>query len=120
MIRRTLDACEAMKRSYEIILVDDGSVDKSASMIEEASLKYPHKIIGVILTTNFGQHAAVTAGLAQSRGKYVVTLDADLQNPPEEIHKLVENWRKAMMSSAQSAKTGRTPSSANLRPRQST
>ena len=71
MIRRTLDACEAMKRSYEIILVDDGSVDKSASMIEEASLKYPHKIIGV-------------------------------------------------MSSAQSAKTGRTPSSANLRPRQST
>ena len=85
MIRRTLDACEAMKRSYEIILVDDGSVDKSASMIEEASLKYPHKIIGVILTTNFGQHAAVTAGLAQSRGKYVVTLDADLQNPPEEI-----------------------------------
>ena len=90
MIRRTLDACEAMKRSYEIILVDDGSVDKSASMIEEASLKYPHKIIGVILTTNFGQHAAVTAGLAQSRGKYVVTLDADLQNPPEEIHKLVE------------------------------
>ena len=44
----------------------------------------------MILTTNFGQHAAVTAGLAQSRGKYVVTLDADLQNPPEEIHKLVE------------------------------
>ena len=90
MIRRTLAACEAMKRSWEIILVDDGSTDRSVSLIEEASRNHPGKIIGVILTTNFGQHAAVTAGLAQSRGKYVVTLDADLQNPPEEIHKLVE------------------------------
>ena len=90
MIRRTLAACEEMKRSYEIILVDDGSMDQSVSMIEEASRNHPGKVIGVILTTNFGQHAAVTAGLAQSRGKYIVTLDADLQNPPEEIHKLVE------------------------------
>ncbi len=90
MIRRTLAACEAMKRSWEIILVDDGSTDRSVSLIEEASRNHPGRIIGVILTTNFGQHAAVTAGLAQSRGKYVVTLDADLQNPPEEIHKLVE------------------------------
>ena len=90
MIRRTLAACEAMKRSWEIILVDDGSTDRSVSLIEEASRNHPGRIIGVILTTNFGQHAAVTAGLAHSRGKYVVTLDADLQNPPEEIHKLVE------------------------------
>ena len=90
MIRRTLAACEAMKRSWEIILVDDGSTDRSVSLIEEASRNHPGRIIGVILTTNFGQHAAVTSGLAQSRGKDVVTLDADLQNPPEEIHKLVE------------------------------
>ena len=61
MIRRTLAACEEMKRSYEIILVDDGSMDQSVSMIEEASRNHPGKVIGVILTTNFGQHAAVTA-----------------------------------------------------------
>ena len=90
MIRRTLAACEAMKRSWEIILVDDGSTDRSVSLIEEASRNHPGKIIGVILTTNFGQHAAVTAGLAQSR--------------------------KAMTLSAPSGKTEKTPSSASLPP----
>lgn len=94
LIRRTLAACDPMDISYEMILVDDGSADNSAQMIREAAEKNGEKVVGVFLTTNFGQHAAVTAGLRTSVGKYIITLDADLQNPPEEIPKLVEKLRE--------------------------
>ena len=94
LIRRTLAACDPMGISYEMILVDDGSADNSAQMIREAAEKNGGKVVGVFLTTNFGQHAAVTAGLRTSVGKYIITLDADLQNPPEEIPKLVEKLRE--------------------------
>lgn len=94
LIRRCLAACDPLDMPYEIILVDDGSADSSAVMIREAAKKHDGKIVGVFLTTNFGQHAAVTAGLQTSVGKYIVTLDADLQNPPEEIPKLVEKLRE--------------------------
>lgn len=94
LIRRCLAACDPLDMPYEIILVDDGSADSSAVMIREAAEKHDGKIVGVFLTTNFGQHAAVTAGLQTSVGKYIVTLDADLQNPPEEIPKLVEKLRE--------------------------
>ena len=94
LIRRTLAACDPMGISYEMILVDDGSADNSAQMIREAAEKNGGKVVGIFLTTNFGQHAAVTAGLQTSVGKYVITLDADLQNPPEEIPKLVEKLRE--------------------------
>lgn len=90
LLSRSIPALDKLGRSYELILVDDGSRDKSAEMIQQAVKDYPGKVVGVILTTNFGQHAAVTAGLSKSRGKYIVTLDADLQNPPEEIHKIVD------------------------------
>lgn len=90
LLRRTLAVCHQMKPSCEIILVDDGSEDSSMEMILAAAEEHPGEIVGVILSTNFGQHAAVTAGLEVSQGKYVVTMDADLQNPPEEIPKLVE------------------------------
>lgn len=94
LIRRCLAACDPLHIPYEIILVDDGSADSSANMIREAAEKHDGKIVGVFLTTNFGQHAAVTAGLQTSVGKYIITLDADLQNPPEEIPKLVEKLRE--------------------------
>ena len=93
LIARTTAACDLLDCTTEIILVDDGSSDRSMDMIIEASQSDP-RIVGVILTSNFGQHAAVTAGLQTSRGKYVVTLDADLQNPPEEIYKLLEKLRE--------------------------
>lgn len=94
LLRRTLAACDDLNTSYELILVDDGSADKSCEMIKAAAAEHPDKIVGVILSANFGQHAAVTAGLQTSRGKYIVTMDADLQNPPEEIHKLLEKMRE--------------------------
>ncbi|MDN3513776.1 MAG: glycosyltransferase [Candidatus Brocadia sp.] len=89
LISRCLAACSQMKRPFEVILVDDGSRDKSASMISEAGARHGGKIVGVLLNRNYGQHSAVMAGFSESRGEIVVTLDADLQNPPEEIPRLV-------------------------------
>lgn len=93
LLRRTTEVCRSLGTPCEIILVDDGSRDASMNMIIEAAKTNPF-VVGVILSANFGQHAAVTAGLKTSRGKYVVTLDADLQNPPEEIPKILEKLRE--------------------------
>jgi undecaprenyl-phosphate 4-deoxy-4-formamido-L-arabinose transferase len=89
LIRRCLAACVATKLTFELVLVDDGSSDQSRQLIEAGSTNHPDQVIGVLLNRNYGQHAAVTAGFAHCRGEIVVTLDADLQNPPEEIPRLV-------------------------------
>lgn len=86
-VERTLDGTG---RTWELLLVDDGSRDRSRAMIEAAARRRPGTIVGVLLNRNYGQHAAVMAGFRQSRGAIVVTLDADLQNPPEEIPTLLE------------------------------
>lgn len=75
--------------NYEIIFVDDGSMDNSFPIIEEVCHDDNH-VRGIQLTRNFGQHPALTAGFSAASGEVVITLDADLQNPPEEIPKLVE------------------------------
>ncbi len=90
LIRRCLDVCVKMGEFFEMILVDDGSADSSPEKITEAAEQHRGQVVGVLLNRNYGQHAAVMAGFAESRGDVVVTLDADLQNPPEEIPKLVE------------------------------
>lgn len=90
LIIRCLETCTAMQKTFEIILVDDGSSDDSPRIIKAAAAGNNGKVTGVFLNRNYGQHAAVMAGFAQSRGDIVITLDADLQNPPEEIPKLVE------------------------------
>jgi undecaprenyl-phosphate 4-deoxy-4-formamido-L-arabinose transferase len=90
LIRRCTESCHGMERPFEIILVDDGSRDSSPDIITKAAEQSNGNIIGILLNRNYGQHAAVIAGLAESRGNIIVTLDADLQNPPEEISKLVE------------------------------
>jgi undecaprenyl-phosphate 4-deoxy-4-formamido-L-arabinose transferase len=88
LLRRTTAACESLGKTYEIILVDDGSTDKSADILLNAAEKADGRIVAVLLNRNYGQHAAVLAGLSQSDGDLVITMDADLQNPPEEIPKL--------------------------------
>ena len=90
LVSRCVAACEKMTDSFELILVDDGSTDSSARRIAEAAERYPGLVTGVLLNRNYGQHAAVMAGFDQAQGDTVVTLDADLQNPPEEIPRVVE------------------------------
>ena len=93
-IRRCTESCDGMERPYELILVDDGSRDSSADIIIKAAEQNDGNIVGVLLNRNYGQHAAVMAGFAESCGDIIVTLDADLQNPPEEVPKLLEHIRR--------------------------
>lgn len=86
--QRVSKTLEGMGRSYEVWYVDDGSGDKSLELLHGIAREDPR--VGVIeLTRNFGQHAAVLAGFAAARADIVITLDGDLQNPPEEIPRLV-------------------------------
>jgi len=90
LVTRCVAACEKSTESFELILVDDGSIDSSAQRITAETERYPGIVTGVLLNRNYGQHAAVMAGFYQARGDTVVTLDADLQNPPEEIPRLLQ------------------------------
>ena len=87
-IPRVVAACEGMGKTWEFVLVNDGSRDRSLEILKEASASNPRLVV-VDFNRNYGQHAAIFAGFEQSRGEIIVTLDADLQNPPEEIPKLV-------------------------------
>jgi undecaprenyl-phosphate 4-deoxy-4-formamido-L-arabinose transferase len=78
---------------YEIILVNDGSRDHSQEILDGLHESYPQVCI-IKLSRNFGQHNATLAGLAHARGEIIVTLDQDLQHPPEEIGKLVDRLRE--------------------------
>jgi undecaprenyl-phosphate 4-deoxy-4-formamido-L-arabinose transferase len=89
LFSRLYVALDKLAVSYEIVFVNDGSKDRSAALLREQFQRRPENTRVVLFHANFGQHSAVMAGLAYARGDYVVTLDADLQNPPEEIGKLV-------------------------------
>ncbi|MCK4982447.1 MAG: glycosyltransferase [Victivallaceae bacterium] len=89
LIDRTLKACKETKMKFEIILIDDGSEDGTVEILQAASKKHDDIIISCILNRNYGQHNAIMAGFSIARGDLVVTIDADLQNPPEEIPRLV-------------------------------
>ena len=89
LFARLYPTLDALKVSYEIVFVNDGSRDRSVALLREQFSLRPQHTRVVLFHANFGQHSAVMAGLAYARGEYVVTLDADLQNPPEEIGKLV-------------------------------
>jgi len=88
LLQRLKTSLVAIGRSYEVLFVNDGSRDRSLQILKEASAADPCLKI-VDFNRNYGQHAAVFAGFEASRGDVIVTLDADLQNPPEEIAKLV-------------------------------
>jgi undecaprenyl-phosphate 4-deoxy-4-formamido-L-arabinose transferase len=89
LFARLYPALDALPISYEIVFVNDGSRDRSVALLRQQFSLRPRETRVVLFHANFGQHSAVMAGLAYARGEYVVTLDADLQNPPEEIGKLV-------------------------------
>ena len=87
--RRLTAALEALAAEHEIVLVEDGGGDGSWAAIQELARADP-RVHGVRLSRNYGQHNALLAGIRRARLELIVTLDDDLQNPPEEIVKLVE------------------------------
>jgi undecaprenyl-phosphate 4-deoxy-4-formamido-L-arabinose transferase len=103
LCERLFRVVKEMNKSHEVLFVDDGSRDGSLELLLTLQKKYKGLKI-IQFARNYGQHPAVTAGMEESRGEVIVTLDADLQNPPEEIPKLVEallqgydiaaGWRK--------------------------
>ncbi len=86
---RLMRTLAALGRPFEIILVDDGSHDRSWDILTELHDQYPENFRALQFNRNFGQHQAIFAGFQAARGQVMVTLDADLQNPPEEIPRLV-------------------------------
>jgi len=89
LVRRTVTTLDALGRSFELIVVDDGSTDGTFAALERLHADDP-RIRAVRFKRSFGQHPAMHAGLARARGDVVVTMDGDLQNQPEDIPRLVE------------------------------
>lgn len=89
LFSRLYAAMDTLGRSYEILFVDDGSRDRSALLLRQNYQERPSESRVIILKRNSGQHVAIIAGLSHCRGRYIITLDADLQNPPEEVANLV-------------------------------
>ncbi len=89
LFSRLYPALDQLNISYEIVFINDGSRDRSAAILREQFQMRPDVTRVILFNGNFGQHMAIMAGFEQSRGQRMVTLDADLQNPPEEIGKLL-------------------------------
>jgi undecaprenyl-phosphate 4-deoxy-4-formamido-L-arabinose transferase len=89
LFARLYPALDALERHYEVVFVNDGSRDRSAGLLRAQFEARPDVTRVVLFASNFGQHRAIMAGFAHSRGRYVITLDADLQNPPEEIGRVL-------------------------------
>jgi undecaprenyl-phosphate 4-deoxy-4-formamido-L-arabinose transferase len=94
LFARLYPAMDKLGLPYEVIFVNDGSRDNSVAILAEQYRKRPDVTRVVLFNGNYGQHMAILAGFEQTRGDITITLDADLQNPPEEIHKLIEKMRE--------------------------
>jgi undecaprenyl-phosphate 4-deoxy-4-formamido-L-arabinose transferase len=89
LFARLYPALDALGVRYEVIFVNDGSRDRSAALLKDQFAARPDVTRVILFNANYGQHLAILAGFERVRGQRVVTLDADLQNPPEEIGKLL-------------------------------
>jgi len=92
LMERIRPVMQNMGKPYEVILIDDGSRDDSLSILKSFSTQPEVKVVELV--RNYGQHAAILAGFSIVRGDITITLDADLQNPPEEIPKLVKEMEE--------------------------
>ena len=89
LFARLYPALDALAISYEVVFINDGSKDRSAHMLAAQFERRPDVTRVILFNGNFGQHRAILAGFEHCRGARIVTLDADLQNPPEDIGKLL-------------------------------
>jgi undecaprenyl-phosphate 4-deoxy-4-formamido-L-arabinose transferase len=90
LFERLYPALDRLELPYEVLFINDGSRDHSAALLREQFAKRPDATRVILLHGNYGQHMAIMAGFEHCRGRRVITLDADLQNPPEEIGRLLE------------------------------
>ncbi len=93
LYQRVCKTMDSKNNKWELLLVDDGSTDGSTDLIRKLAKKDRH-VKPVIFARNFGHQIAVTAGMDYSRGDAVVVIDADLQDPPEVILKLIDKWKE--------------------------
>ncbi|WP_103867187.1 glycosyltransferase family 2 protein [Aquimarina sp. I32.4] len=93
LVHRLENTLSSICNEYEIILIEDGSPDESWNAIENICKKNKN-VLGLKLSRNFGQHYAITAGLANAKGKWVIVMDCDLQDQPEEIPKLLNKTKE--------------------------
>src|SRR4051794_24440640 len=84
LVQRLLSTLDGTGMSYEVVFVEDGSADDSWRVLEGIRHRHPDRVVAIQLMRNYGQHNALMCGFRHSRGEYVVTMDDDLQNPPEE------------------------------------
>lgn len=89
LFERLFCVLDQLSETYEVVFVDDGSCDRSPGLLRLQHQQRPQQVCVVFLRRNFGQHQAILAGFQNVRGRIIVTLDADLQNPPEEIPHLI-------------------------------
>jgi glycosyltransferase involved in cell wall biosynthesis len=90
LTERISQVCDRTGRTWQLIFVDDNSPDSSWSTLQELHKKDQQHVIAIQLMRNFGQHNALMSGFHQASGRLIITLDDDLQNPPEEIPRLIE------------------------------
>ncbi len=94
LYRRLTRVLDQLAKPYEIVLTNDGSTDRSSEILKSLHELRPTQIRVIEFNGNFGQHMAIMAGFERVRGELIITLDADLQNPPEEIPKLIAALEK--------------------------
>ncbi len=93
LLRRLEEILLAVSIKYEVVFVNDGSKERTTSALRDIACEFPYaKLIN--LSRNFGQQAAITAGLDHAEGRAVVNIDSDLQDPPELIPQMMELWRR--------------------------
>jgi len=89
LFQRCKKVFDELQTTFEMIFVEDCSQDNSWEVIRDLALEYPQQVVAIKLARNFGQHNALLCGIRSARGKITITMDDDLQHPPEELPKLL-------------------------------
>lgn len=111
--RRVTEVMAPLSYDYELLFIDDGSRDQSAAMIRELADKDPH-VEGYLFSRNYGHQLALTCGLEHAKGDAVISMDGDLQHPPEMIPELISFGNRGMRSCRPSVKRRKTPLSSKI------